>query len=124
MAEAKTEQKVTENQKLPEGAERPPGDMRRRVVKKQRKGPFIKYVGPVSHRIIRPHQWGTLQIPLKDKEATHIWNVANDKMIEADKFTDEQLDYLLIDDTQPGSGRHNFLAVDYDKDGKLVQVEI
>jgi hypothetical protein len=135
-AEQKAEEQTAEEQKAVEkpvsggnrvlapDAQRPPGDIRRRTDRKKRTGPFIKYVGAASHRIIRPYQWATLQIPLKDKEATHTWNVANDKMIEADKFTDEQLDYLLIDDLQSGSNAHAFLAVDYDNDGKLVQVDV
>jgi hypothetical protein len=123
--EQKTEKPVTGgNKTLPPDAQKPPGDVRRRVERKKRTGPFIKYVGPASHRIIRPHQWGTLQIDLKDKEATHTWNVANDKMIEADKFSDEQLDYLLIDDLQSGVGAHSFLSVDYDKDGNIVQADL
>jgi hypothetical protein len=125
--EAKTEAKAetkAENKRLPEGAPKPPGDVRRRVERKKRTGPFVKYVGPASHRSINPTQWNTLQIELNDDEATHVWNVANDKMLEADLFSDEQLDYLLVDDKQPGTGSHSFLAVDYDKDGNLEQVEI
>jgi hypothetical protein len=37
---------------------------------------------------------------------------------------DEQLDYLLVDDLQPGTGVHSFLAVDFNKEGQLEQVEI
>jgi hypothetical protein len=42
-------------------------------------------------------------------------------MIPCSEFTDEQLDYLLVDDTQPKGG-HSFLEVDYDDDGNVVQV--
>mgnify|MGYP000922524918 FL=1 len=42
-------------------------------------------------------------------------------MIEVSAFSDEQLDYLLLDDTQPGGGQ-SFLEMDYDADGNLVQV--
>lgn len=111
------------NKALPANAQRPPGDVRRRVPKKQRKGPFVKYVGPVSHRMIRPEQWKSLGIPLSDDSATHVWSVNNDKMIESSEFTDEQLDYLLVDDLQKGTNTHAFLEVDYDDDGQLVQVQ-
>jgi hypothetical protein len=123
MAE-QTEAVKQENKKLPQSAPQPPGDIRRTDRRVERKGPFIKYVGPVAHREISPTEWATLAIDLKDKEAKHVWNVANDKMIEADKFSDAQLDYLLIDDTVPNTGVHNFLAFDYNKDGQLDQVEL
>lgn len=112
------------NKVLPRSAPLPPGDIRRSQRKTSRKGPFIKYVGPVAHREISGTDWGTLQIPLKDKDAKHVWNVANDKMVEADQFSDEQLDYLLIDDVMPATGIHNFVAVDYNKDGQLDQIEL
>jgi len=101
---------------------KPPGDIRaRRVTKEKPKGPFVKYVGDASHRIIKASDWKTLGIKLKDDKATHEWNVKNDKIIPFTEFSDEQLDYLLIDDMQPKGG-HSFLAVDYDADGKLSQV--
>lgn len=105
---------------LPE-TQRPPGDLRRRAGERKRKGPFVKYVGSAAVRKITGPQWRSLGIDLKDKDAEHNWAVANDKMIEADKFSDAQLDYLLIDDLQQGSGAHAFLLVDYDEDGQLVQ---
>ena len=111
------------NKALPANAPRPPGDVRRRVAKKRREGPFVKYVGPVSHRMLRPEQWKSLGIPLEDDTATHVWSVNNEKMIEASNFTDEQLDYLLVDDLQKGTNTHAFLLVDYDDDGQLVQAE-
>jgi hypothetical protein len=120
-SEAKTESKVEANKILPPG-QQPPGDIRRRVPKKQRKGPFVKYVGVASHRQISAADWKTLSIPLRDDGATHTWSVANDKMVESSAFTDEQLDYLLIDDVQRGTNTHNFLEVDFDSDGQLVQV--
>lgn len=105
---------------LPE-AQRPPGDLRRRVGTTKRKGPFVKYVGAAALRKIGPSDWKSLNIDLKDKEVEHNWTIGNDKLIEADQFSDAQLDYLLIDDLQQGSGVHAFLLVDYDKDGQLVQ---
>lgn len=113
----------SKNKVLPANAQRPPGDVRRRVAKRRREGPFVKYVGPVSHRMIRPEQWASLGIELKDKTATHVWSVNNDKMIESSEFSDEQLDYLLVDDLQKGTNTHTFLEVDYDDDGQLVQVQ-
>lgn len=124
-----TEQKETtaatakaENKPLPADAPKPPGDIRRRSQTPKRSGPFVKYVGNASHRKITPAQWRTLGIPLKSDTATNTWSVGNDKMIESSEFTDEQLDYLLIDDRQPGSNAHAFLEVDYDDKGQLVQV--
>jgi hypothetical protein len=111
------------NKALPANAERPPGDVRRRVPRKRRQGPFVKYVGSVSHRMIRPQQWKSLGIELKDDTATHVWSVNNEKMIETSQFSDEQLDYLLVDDLQKGTNTHAFLEVDYDEDGQLVQVD-
>lgn len=124
MAEQETAPK-TPNKVLPKDAERPPGDIRRRNTgaKKQRQGPFIKYVGLAARRQIDPTAWATLNIELKDKKATHVWDLSNDKLVEANSFTDDQLDYLLVDDTSR-DGIKNFLAVDYDKDGNLEQVEI
>lgn len=114
---------TSKNKVMPANTPRPPGDVRRRVPKKRREGPFVKYVGPVSHRMIRPQQWASLGIELKDKTATHVWSVNNDKMIESSQFSDEQLDYLLVDDLQKGTNTHTFLEVDYDDDGQLVQVQ-
>jgi hypothetical protein len=111
------------NKALPANAQRPPGDVRRRVARKQRKGPFVKYVGAVSHRMIRPAQWKSLGIDLKDDTATHVWSVNNDKMIESSEFSEEQLDYLLVDDLQKGTNTHAFLEVDYNDKGQLVQVQ-
>jgi hypothetical protein len=95
----------------------------RRVRKAQRKGPFVKYVGHASCRQITPPDWKTLahENPPKDGFQTDTWDLKNDFMIESSKFTDEQLDYLLIDDVQ-GNGAHSFLEVDYDADGNLAQV--
>lgn len=113
---------------LTEGMPTPPGlrDRRaRRAARKTRKGPFVKYVGAASHRVIRPADWGSLGFTPKDKESGHqtfSWGPKNDYMVESSKFTDEQLDYLLIDDVQQGTNSHSFLEVDYDDDGQLVQV--
>lgn len=104
----------------PSGQSLPPGDRRRRVEKKRRTGPFVKYVGSSSDRIIHPHDWKTLTID-PGKGGSNTWNQGNDYLIETSQFSDEQLDYLLIDDMQP-SGGHSFLEVDYDDDGNLVQV--
>lgn len=120
---AETEDKA-ENKVLPKGTPLPPGDVRRGAKKNRRQGPFVKYVGPVARREIDSTAWATLQIPLKDKTATHVWGVANDKLIEASEFSDEQLDYLLYDDVMPSTGVHNFLSVDYNQDGQLDQVEL
>jgi hypothetical protein len=113
---------------LTEGMPTPPGlkaRRGRRAAKKGRQGPFVKYVGAASHRIIRPHDWATLAFEPKNKDAGHqtfTWSPQNDYMVESSKFTDEQLDYLLIDDVQHGTNAHSFLEVDYDADGQLVQV--
>lgn len=119
----KAEQPKQENKPLPKNAPQPPGDIRRRSGKaSSRTGPFVKYVGRASHRKITPAQWGSLSIPLKDDGATSVWSVANDKMIESEQFTDEQLDYLLIDDMQPGTNAHAFVEVDFNDKGQLEQV--
>ena len=118
MAEQKTENKV-----LPPGAEKPPGDIRRRTKRAVRKGPFVKYVGMAAQREISAADWATLDIELRDKNASHVWGIKNDKLVEADKFSDEQLGYLLLED-KTTAGVHNFLGVDFDKDGNLIQVEI
>jgi|SRR6516162_8365939 len=114
--------KATENKPLPKGSPLPPGDIRRRSKTPKRTGPFVKYVGQASSRRITPAQWNSLNINLRDANATHVWNVANDKMVESSEFSDEQLDYLLIDDMQVVKNSHAFVEVDYDKDGQLVQV--
>ena len=120
--EAKAAPAKSENKTLPKDAPQPPGDIRRRAPKPRREGPFVKYVGNASHRKITPAQWKSLGIDLADDKAEHVWSVANEKMIETSQFSDEQLDYLLIDDRQPGSNAHAFLEVDYDDKGQLVQV--
>lgn len=113
---------------LTEGMPLPPGLKARRArrsAKQRRQGPFVKYVGAASHRIIRPPDWKTLGFKPKDKDQGHqtfSWDPKNDFMIESSKFTDEQLDYLLIDDVQHATQAHSFLEVEYDKDGQLVQV--
>jgi len=78
MAEAKAATTVEPGTNMPN---KPPGDVRRRAPKKVVKGPFVKYVGDASHRIIRPPQWKQLGVQLKDEGATHVWSVANNKMI-------------------------------------------
>lgn len=112
---------------LTEGMPTPPGVRERRSrrsARKRRQGPFVKYVGAASHRVIRPSDWATLGMTEKvqDPQRTDTWGINNDYLIEVSKFTDEQLDYLLIDDLQAGSGAHSFLEVDYDDEGQLVQV--
>jgi hypothetical protein len=98
----------------------PPGSRRRRVEKKQRTGPFVKYVGPASERSVQKHDWVALGID-PGKATSQVWNLKNDYMLESEGFSDEQLDYLLIDDMQQ-TGGHSFLEVNYDSDGNLVQV--
>jgi hypothetical protein len=109
---------------LPE-SQRPPGDLRRRVGVSRRKGPFVKYVGAAAVRRITALQWKSLNINLKKDDdgnvAESVWAIGNEKMLEANRFSDEQLDYLLIDDMQQGTPAHAFLLVDYDEDGQLVQ---
>jgi len=108
--------------------QRPPGDLRRRTRREKRKGPFVKYVGSAAERHITPAQWKSVPVKLEDDKTnrTDVWAVGNDKMVEASKFNDEQLDYLLIDDLQPGTNAHSFLLVDYEGDDpdsvQLVQV--
>jgi hypothetical protein len=118
----KTEAKPANNKTTPASAPKPPGDIRRRSQTAKRTGPFVKYVGNASHRKITPAQWKSLNIPLSDEGATSVWSVSNDKMIESSEFTDEQLDYLLIDDRQSGSNTHAFVEVDYNDQGQLEQV--
>src|SRR6516164_2008941 len=118
MAEAKPATEVEPGTNMPV---KPPGDVRRRAPKALPQGPFVKYVGDASHRIIRPPQWRALGVQTKKADATHVWSVANNKMLPVAEFSDEQLDYLLIAATQPRGG-HSFLEVDYDKAGNLRQV--
>lgn len=114
------------NKVLTEDMPQPPGVVsrrRRRVAKERRKGPFVKYVGQASLRVIRPTHWKSLVLnELKDDTATHTWSTKNDYLVEADQFSDEQLDYLLVDDLSKETGTHQFLEVDYDENGQLVQV--
>lgn len=103
-------------------SQRPPGDLRRRTGTNKRKGPFVKYVGSAALRKITSPQWRSLGKAFKDISDESVWSVKNDKMIEAENFSDEQLDHLLIDELQQGTNTHAFLLVDFDKDGQLVQV--
>src|SRR5882672_2573968 len=102
-----------------------PGSRRRsRTAAQRRQGPFVKYVGPASHREIEPSDWASLAIkPDQDAEpfSKVVWNIKNDKLVETKFFNEDQLDYLLIDDMQP-SGGHSFLEVDWveDADGNVV----
>jgi hypothetical protein len=101
----------------------PPGSRRAGANAAHRKGPFVKYVGEASHRKISAADWASLPgmvAPNGGFQPT-VWEPKNDKMIECAAFSDEQLDYLLLDDNQP-SGGHSFLEMDYDADGNLVQV--
>lgn len=115
-------------QKLTPGMSAPPGVKERRsrrVKRERRQGPFIKYVGHAAHRVIRAADWRSLGFTGKPPEngyADTTWGLKNDFLVESNKFTDEQLDYLLIDDVQ-GNGAHSFLEVDYNDNGQLVQVE-
>lgn len=118
----KTEQPKEANKPLPKNAPKPPGDVRRSGKSAKRTGPFVKYVGNASHRKITPPQWKSLDIELKDDTVTHTWSVSNDKMLESEQFSDEQLDYLLIDDRISGSNAHSFVEVDYNDQGQLQQV--
>ena len=109
-----TEQKETDSPQvkskpLPANAPKPPGDIRRSGKATKRTGPFVKYVGRASHRKITPAQWRALGAGFLEAKGGHTWSVANDKMIESAEFSDEQLDYLLIDDKQPGTNGHSFL---------------
>lgn len=106
----------------------PPADAKiepkRRVTTPAVKGPFVKYVGIASTRIIRPHHWAQKlgAENLKNPNATHEWSLKNKKMIPSSEFSDHQLDYLLCDDRQSG-GAHAFLEVEYNDKGQLVQVK-
>lgn len=93
----------------------------RHVERKRRTGPFVKYVGTAAKRTITSAQWRQLGIELKDAKAGHQWSEANDYLVESAQFSDEQLDYLLIDDVGP-NGQHDFIEVDYDEDHDLVQM--
>jgi hypothetical protein len=105
----------------------------RRTERARRTGPFVKYVGSASHRVISPTDWRSLGFtppgadkakkgePAPDFDQT-VFEPKNDYMIETAKFTDEQLDYLLIDDLQMPAGTHSFLEMDWDENGELVQV--
>jgi hypothetical protein len=114
-------------QTLTDSMSQPPGVKERRsrrVSKKSRTGPFVKYVGHASQRVIRTPDWNSLNFQEKAPNGgfkTVSWDLKNDFMVESEKFTDEQLDYLLVDDVQ-GNGAHSFLEVDYDENGQLVQV--
>lgn len=114
---------------LTAGMVQPPGvqERRRRKARKERTGPFIKYVGNASHRVIRAADWGALGFDSKDEKnkLEVLWGPKNDYMVESSKFSDDQLDYLLIDDIQPGGG-HAFLEVDFDtdEDGNKVLVQV
>lgn len=110
------------------GMPQPPGVRERRSRRSRRKertGPFVKYVGNASHRVIRASDWGQLGFEGKEAGNEFLWGPKNDYMIESSKFSDEQLDYMLIDDIQPGGG-HAFLEVDFEEDDdgnrQLVQV--
>lgn len=117
---------------LTEGMPTPPGlreRRSRRIRRTRRQGPFVKYVGAASHRVIRPADWKTIPgcEPVKaGKEdgvfQTNTWSPKNDFLVESSSFSDSQLDYLLIDDVHQTTGAHNFLEVDYDDNGQLVQV--
>lgn len=125
-SQAKSDSPQGENRTNMPADQRPPGDLRRRTRKEKRQGPFVKYVGSAAERHITAPQWRSLDITLPDNQKIRadVWAIGNDKMIEASKFTDEQLDYLLIDDLQQGTNTHAFLLVDYDKSDppQLVQV--
>lgn len=120
------------NDVLTEDMPQPPGVLTRRAGRrsnrKKRKGPFVKFVGQSSQRTITYGDWKSLNIKIKGEDAEngvrpqHEWDIKNDFLVEVSQFSDEQLDYLLIDDTQPGGG-HSFLEVDYDPEtGDLLQV--
>lgn len=115
--------KVVQGTEEAKVAPSPPGDIRRRVDKKLPTGPFVKYVGQASVRTINPSEWKSLGISLTDDSVTSAWNIKNDFLIPVNEFSDEQLDYLLVDDMQQ-SGGHSFVSVDYDKNGGLEQVEV
>ena len=103
----------------------PPGSRRAGGAKKsKRQGPFVQYVGQASHRTISAQDWASIpgMAPPKGREyADSTWDLANDRILECAQFSDEQLDYLLLDDIQPTGGQ-SFLEVDYNEDGVLVQV--
>jgi hypothetical protein len=99
-----------------------PLEPERRVRRVRPEGPFVKYVGTGTNRLIQPHHWKQkLQDKVHDPDATHDWNVDNNFCIPVKEFSDHQLDYLLVDDRQD-NGAHSFLEVDYDDNDQLVQV--
>lgn len=102
----------------------PAGSRRAGAAGKRRVGPFVKYVGEASHRTISAPDWASLpgMKPPNGGYRDSTWEPKNDKMIECAAFSDEQLDYLLLDDTQPATGGQSFLEMDYDSEGNLVQV--
>ena len=93
----------------------------RHVTSKQRKGPFVKYVGAAAKRTITATDWRSLGIAT-DAKAVHEWSAANNYPVESSQFNDAQLDYLLIDDVQHGTNANSFIEVNHDADGQLVQV--
>jgi hypothetical protein len=95
---------------------------RRAADPEKAKGPFVKYVGIASKRLIRSDHWRSKGIDLKDSSASHTWDIKNKHMIPTSEFSNEQLDYLLVDDLQ-AKGGHSFLEVDYNDEGQLVQVK-
>lgn len=95
-----------------------PTHRRRSVTKKGRTGPFVKYVGTAAKRTIAASDWRQLGFTAT---RGHEWSEANDYLVESAQFSDEQLDYLLIDDVGP-NGQHDFIEADYDEDHDLVQV--
>lgn len=103
----------------------PPRQQRRAPGAGLPKGPFIKYVGPCTRRIIRPHHWHSKlgKENVKDSSTTHEWSSKNKKLIPVSSFSDAQLDYLLIDDMQARGG-HSFVVVDYNDAGQLVEAEL
>lgn len=103
-------------------SQRPPGDLRRRRTGPKRKGPFVKYVGSAALRKITPTQWRSLGKGFEDVKDETVWSIKNDKLVEADKLSDAQLDHLLFDELQQGTNTHAFLLVDFNDKGQLEQV--
>lgn len=92
----------------------------RHVESKGSQGPFVKYVGTANKRTITPTDWRSLGIEAK---AGHVWNDTNDYLVPSSEFSDEQLDYLLVDDKLGGSNTNSFIEVKRDSvDGDLVEV--
>lgn len=96
-----------------------PGVRVRKTEVNNPKGPFVKYVGDATQRIITPAHWGQRH-PDLTSETTHVWDMKNKFAIPVSEFSEGQLDYLLIDDLQANGG-HSFLEMDYNADGDLVQ---